>query len=66
MNNIEKESVQEVSVIPMKASLAEPTMYDTHIKENFHVFGVASILYACLYTFCMYKNDSGITYQLWY
>lgn len=39
-----------------------PTLYDTHIKENFHIFGVASILYACLYTFCMYKNDAGITY----
>ena len=64
MDYLEKDGVQEVSVIPMKASLAEPTMYDTHIKENFHVFGVASILYACLYTFCMYKNDSGITYPV--
>ena len=43
---------------------AEPTMYDTHIKENFHIFGVASFLYACLYAFCMYKNDAGITYAL--
>lgn len=39
-------------------------MYDTHVKENFHIFGVASFLYACLYTFCMYKNDAGITYTL--
>lgn len=39
-------------------------MYDTHVKENFHIFGVASFLYACLYAFCMYKNDAGITYTL--
>lgn len=40
------------------------TLYDTHIKENFQIFGIATILYACLYTFCMYKNSSGITYPL--
>lgn len=38
------------------------TLYDTKVKENFHIFGVASFLYACLYAFCMYKNNSGITY----
>lgn len=38
------------------------TLYDTEVKENFHIFGVASFLYACLYAFCMYKNNSGITY----
>lgn len=43
---------------------ANPTIYDTHVKENFHIFGVASFLYACLYAFCMYKNDAGITYTL--
>lgn len=42
----------------------KPTLYDTHIKENFHIFGIASILYAGLYTFCMYKNDAGITYPI--
>ena len=41
-----------------------PTLYDTHIKENFHIFGLASILYGILYVFCMYKNDAGITYPL--
>ncbi len=48
----------------MTIVVAEPTMYDTHVKENFHIFGVASFLYACLYAFCMYKNDAGITYSL--
>ncbi len=32
------------------------------IKENFHIFGFASFLYACLYAFCMYRNSSGVTY----
>ncbi len=39
-------------------------LYDTHIKENFHIYGVASILYGLLYVFCMFKNDAGITYPL--
>lgn len=68
MNNVEKDSVQEVCTTPTTSPLVqwvvEPTMYDTHVKENFHIFGIASILYACLYTFCMYKNDSGITYPI--
>ncbi|MBQ6844961.1 MAG: DUF4173 domain-containing protein [Agathobacter sp.] len=64
MNNVEKDSVQEVPVTPIMPPVAKTTMYDTHIKENFHIFGIASILYACLYTFCMYKNDSGITYPI--
>ncbi len=64
MNMIEKDGVQEVCVNQMMPSAVEPTLYDTHIKENFHIFGIASILYACLYTFCMYKNDSGSTYPL--
>ena len=64
MNNMEKDSVQEAAMIPVMPPVAQSTMYDTHIKENFHIFGIASILYACLYTFCMYKNDSGITYPV--
>ena len=32
--------------------VAKPkTLYDTEVKENFHIFGVASFLYACLYAF---------------
>lgn len=38
------------------------TLYDTAVKENFHIFGLASFLYACLYAFCMYRNNSGVTY----
>lgn len=56
--------VEKVSMVSVAQLAKEPTMYDTHIKENFHVFGFASILYACLYTFCMYKNGSGITFPI--
>ena len=34
------------------------------IKENFHIYGVAAFLYACLYAFCMFRNRSGVTYVL--
>ncbi len=39
------------------------TLYDTKVKENFHIFGMASFVYACLYAFCMYKNYAGVTYS---
>ena len=44
--------------------LQDDTLYNKKIKENFHIFGIASLIYACLYAFCMFKNDSGITYLL--
>lgn len=31
------------------------------IRENFEFFGLITIIYAMFYTFCLYKNDSGIT-----
>lgn len=34
------------------------------VKENFQIFGVASLVYACLFAFCMFENYSGITYVL--
>lgn len=39
-------------------------LYHTHIKENYQIYGVASILYGILYVFCMYKNDAGITFPI--
>ena len=32
------------------------------MKEHFSFFGIGSFLYAIFYTFCLYKNASGITY----
>ena len=40
----------------------EDTEYTKKVKQNFHIFGGASFIYACLYAFCMYKNSSGVTY----
>ncbi len=39
------------------------TLYDTGVRENFHIYGVATFFYACLYVFCMYRNNSGVTYS---
>ncbi len=55
---------QEVNITPPPYYVPKEqpvTMYDTKVKENFHIYGVASFIYACLYAFCMYKNDAGIT-----
>lgn len=38
--------------------------YVNKIQEKFHIFGLASLLYAVLFAFCMYDNLSGITYVL--
>ena len=38
--------------------------YTKAMRENFAFFGPATLLYALLYTFCMYKNGSGITFLL--
>lgn len=32
------------------------------LRENFRFFGPATLLYACFYAFCMYRNGSGITF----
>ena len=38
------------------------TVYTKRMKEHFSFFGIGSLLYAIFYTFCLYKNASGITY----
>ncbi|MBP3579587.1 MAG: hypothetical protein J6K15_15900, partial [Lachnospiraceae bacterium] len=40
------------------------TKESKRIRENFQIFGVATFLFACFYSVCMYKNDAGITYLL--
>ena len=40
------------------------TLYDTKVKENFHIFGVATLVLACIYAFCMFRNPSGITFPI--
>lgn len=44
---------------------AEPfkeTEYTKKIKDGFGFFGIGTFLYACFYTFCMFRNSSGITF----
>ncbi|MDE7187282.1 MAG: hypothetical protein K2O13_07225, partial [Lachnospiraceae bacterium] len=38
------------------------TVYTKTMKEHFSFFGIGSLLYALFYTFCLYRNTSGITY----
>lgn len=38
-------------------------LYQQKVKENFHIYGISTFLYACLYVFCMYRNGSGVTYS---
>ena len=40
----------------------EDSIYTKRLKEHFPFFGIGSALYALFYTFCLYKNASGITY----
>lgn len=54
-----EEVVKQQSVVTPKPL----SLYDTHIKENFHIFGTASILYGLFYVLCMYRNDAGIAYS---
>ena len=40
----------------------EDTVYTKTMKEHFSFFGLGSLLYSVFFTFCLYKNASGITY----
>ncbi|MBD5504222.1 MAG: DUF4173 domain-containing protein [Lachnospiraceae bacterium] len=40
----------------------EDTVYTKTMKEHFSFFGIGSLLYSIFFTFCLYKNASGITY----
>ena len=51
-------AVQPVVAVQKK----EDSVYTKRLKEHFPFFGIGSALYALFYTFCLYKNASGITY----
>ncbi|MBQ8633717.1 MAG: DUF4173 domain-containing protein [Lachnospiraceae bacterium] len=52
------------SEIYVEEQSSETTPESRTLRENFQIFGVATFLFACFYSFCMYKNDAGITYLL--
>ncbi|MBQ8518963.1 MAG: DUF4173 domain-containing protein [Agathobacter sp.] len=58
------EKIVLVEATPVTQTVETLTLYDTHMKENFHIFGAASILYGLLYVICMFKNDAGISYPI--
>lgn len=44
------------------AETKQETMETKRMREKFGFFGPAAFLYAVFYTFCMFKNGSGITF----
>ena len=65
-NEVEQNGTQQTAssiyVTPPPAYVPPITMYDTKVKENFHIYGIASLLYGILYAVCMFKNDSGLSF----
>ncbi len=47
-----------------REAIYEGNLYEDKIRENFNIFGIAALIYACLYAFCMFRNDAGITFGL--
>ena len=60
-NNVYPNSTYPVQPIAAAAE-QEDNVYTKNLKEHFPFFGIGSALYALFYTFCLYKNASGITY----
>lgn len=47
---------------PDNSNKEADTEYTKRMKGNFGFFGPATLLYACFYAFCMFRNPSGITF----
>ncbi|MCM1252455.1 MAG: hypothetical protein NC321_06520 [Clostridium sp.] len=47
---------------PEEKQLKEETPMTEQMKSQLSFFAPAAMLYALFYTFCLYKNASGITY----
>lgn len=58
-----RSNIEPQKEAPPVSKAAFKNLYEEKVKENFHVFGVATFLYACWYAFCMYKNSSGVSYS---
>ena len=54
--------MESQTTVPCVEGNMEQTRESKKIRENFQIFGVATFLFACFYSFCMYRNDAGITY----
>ena len=60
-SNVYPNNTCPVPPIPAMVKKAD-SIYTKRIKEHFPFFGIGSALYALFYTFCLYRNASGITY----
>lgn len=49
---------QPVAVMTKK----EDSVFTKRLRQQYPYFGIGSAVYALFYTFCLYKNASGITY----
>ena len=60
------EPMQQQTVLYQVPAQARPAKVDTEqtkrMKESFEFFGPVTFLYALFYTFCMFKNDAGVTF----
>lgn len=61
--NVENSVKTTYIATPVTKQVSESIERKT-IRENYGFFGFVSIIYAMFYTFCLYKNDSGITVPL--
>ena len=61
LNNPNADSPYAAQPKPYAAKRID-TVYTQRLKEHFSFFGIGSVFYAIFYTFCLYKNASGITY----
>ena len=63
-NSAYESASQDTETIPFITE--SPTLMTEEEKEkrirHFGLFGLSSVIYALFYTFCLYKNASGITY----
>ena len=60
-----QQSTSSIYVTPPPAYVPPITMYDTKVKENFHIYGVAALIYAIIYAVCMFKNSSGLSFMFY-
>ena len=53
-NAVTKAQNSDMTLVSQKTESAE----SWKLRENFRFFGSVTLLYACFYAFCMYKNDA--------
>ena len=55
-------NVNPVVLAEPKIPVKSDSEYTKRLKGGYGFFGPASLIYACFYAFCMYKNASGVTF----